>query len=58
MGSRTEKVIDALRSSSTPLGNTEIAMMTGLHVAQVGVALRSLSRFGLVRKTKEGWKAT
>lgn len=58
MGSRTEKVIDVLRASKTPLWNKDIATMTGLHVAQVGVALRSLARFGLVQKTGSGWEAT
>jgi predicted ArsR family transcriptional regulator len=56
MGSRTEKVIDALHSSSAPLTRKEIAIKTGLHVAQVGVALKSLERSQLVIHSATGWK--
>ena len=57
MGSRVEKVLDVLRSSPSPLTIPQIATLTGLYTQQVGVALRSLRRSGLVTQSGRSWTA-
>ena len=58
MGSRIDKVLDTLEASPGPLSREELALATGLYVQQVGLALKSLEKFGLVRRTGEKWYVT
>lgn len=58
MGSRVDKVFDALRDSPVPLSRQELAEVTGLYVQQVGLALKSLEKYGLVQQIGVRWSLT
>lgn len=55
MGSRISAVENALRQNPQGLLQSELVAMTGLYRSQVGLALKSLERFGLARKQGVSW---
>lgn len=50
-----EKVLDSLGTVGAPQTVREIAERTGLYTQQVGLALRSLKKYGLAKQIEGGW---